>query len=418
MIKKIANILLKFSAKIAMKRNSYKVVAITGSVGKTSTKKAISLVLESKYSVLLSEGEGYNTEVGVPLILIQKTVPKNKIGWFFLIFAAPFLALKKRKYDFCILEMGADKPGDIEYLTRIASPDIAVVTSVFRVHLIDFKNIEEIAKEKEKILSRLDSGGIAIFNADNEYTSKMKPLKDAKIITFGKKSTEVQIIKQDFSEKGSVNHFKVQGKDIVIKSSALGEHILYVFAVAIAVGISQKIEMDKIKRALENFKPAKGRLNIIEGIREATIIDDSYNANPASMKNALDVLGKIEAKRKIALLGSMNDLHMSEEEEHNKIGTYLVEKCDILVTVGELAVKYLVPAAIQAGMKKENAFSFKDSSKAGEFLKGFVKNGDVVLAKGSQNKIRIEKAVKMIMKNPEGAVNILCRQGKEWEERN
>lgn len=417
MIKKIANIILRVSAKIAIKRNSYKVVAITGSVGKTSTKKAISLVLESKYSVLLSEVEGYNTEIGVPLTLIQKTVPRNKIGWFFLIFVSPFLALKKRSYDFCVLEMGADKPGDIEYLTSIAIPDIAVVTGVFGVHLVDFKNIEEIAKEKEKILSRLDYGGIAVLNADNEYTSKMKPPKCAKIVTFGKKSTEVQIIKQDFNEKISLNHFKVQGNDIVIKLSALGEHILYIFAAAIAVGISQKIEVEKIIKALEDFKPARGRLNIVEGIDGSTIIDDSYNANPTSMKNVIDVLVNLSAKRKIALLGSMNDLGEFEEEEHRKIGTYLFGKCDILVTVGKATEKYLVPAIVQAGMKKEYIYSFEDSSKAGEFLRGFVKKGDVVIAKGSQDKIRIEKAVKLIMKNPENASNILCRQSKEWKKR-
>ncbi|MDO8507768.1 MAG: UDP-N-acetylmuramoyl-tripeptide--D-alanyl-D-alanine ligase [bacterium] len=417
MIKKVAQIILKWSAKIAIKRNGYKIVAITGSVGKTSTKKAVSLVLAEKYSVLAGEGEGYNTEIGVPLILIQKTVPKDKFGWIFLILFSPFLALKKRNYDFCVLEMGADKPGDIEYLTEIAKPDIAVVMNVFRVHLIEFKSIEDIAKEKEKILSKLSSGGVAILNADNEYTREMKSPSGIETITFGKKSTEVQVVKQEFDRKGSSNYFKVQNKNIVIRSSSLGEHILYVFACAIAVGISQKIEINQIIKALENFKPAKGRLNLIKGIKGSTIIDDSYNANPASMKNALDVLENIDAKRKIALLGSMNDLEDFEEEEHKKIGTHLGGKCDILVTVGEAAKKYLAPASVAAGMKSGSVHSFETSVQAGGFLKEFIQKGDVVLAKGSQNKIRVEKAVKMIMKNPEDAPNVLCRQGKEWEKR-
>lgn len=417
MIKKVAQVILKWSAKIAIKRNGYKIVAITGSVGKTSTKKAVSLVLEEKYSVLSGEGEGYNTEIGVPLILIEKTVPKNKLGWLFLIFGSPFFAVKKRNYDFCVLEMGADKPGDIEYLTQIAKPDIAVVTNVFRVHMVEFKNIEAISKEKENILSKLGSGGVAILNADNEYTRKMNPPSDVEAITFGKKSTAIQIVKQEFDREGSSNYFKVQDKDVVIRSSSLGEHILYVFACAIAVGISQKIESAQIVKALENFKPAKGRLNIIEGINGSTIIDDSYNANPASVKNALDVLGEIDAKRKIAFLGSMNDLEEFEEDEHKKIGTYLVGKCDILVTVGEAAKKYLASASVAAGMKSESVHSFETSVRAGEFLKKTVQNGDVILAKGSQNKVRVEKAVKMIMKNPEDASKVLCRQDQEWEKR-
>lgn len=416
MIKKVANKILNFSARIAVKRNDYKIVTITGSVGKTSTKKAVSKVLSSKYKVLTSE-EGYNTELGLPLILLEKKVPQSKFGWIPLLLISPILAMKKRDYDFCVLEMGADRPGDIDYLTNIARPDIAVVTSVFRVHLVEFKDIKEIAKEKAKILSKLDSGGVAILNVDNEYTGKMKPPSDTETVTFGKKSADIQIVKQEFDIKGSSNYFKVQDKDIVIKSSALGEHILYVFAAAIAVGISQKIELDQIISSLESFSPAKGRLNLIEGIYQSTIIDDSYNANPASMKNALDVLENIEAKRKIALLGSMNDLEDFKEKEHKKIGAYLTGKCDILVTVGELAEKYFVPASIQAGMMREKVFSFKDSSKAGEFLKGFIKNGDVILAKGSQNKIRIERAVKIIMAHPEDAGKLLCRQGKEWEKR-
>lgn len=415
-MKKIANKILNFSAKLAVKRNNYKIVAITGSVGKTSTKKAITRVLSSKFKVLSSE-EGYNTELGLPLILLEKKVPKNNLGWFLLLLISPIVAMKRRDYDYCVLEMGADSPGDIEYLTKIARPNIAVVTSVFRVHLVEFKDIEEIAKEKVKILSRLNDTDVAILNIDNKYVAEMKVPEGAEKVTYGKGSNDVKIIKQDFTVKGSDNYFSVGGKDVKIHSISLGGHILYTFAAAIAVGISQDIEIEKIIKALESFEPVKGRLNVIKGLRESTIIDDSYNANPASMKNALDVLGRLESKRKIALLGSMNDLEDFEEEEHKKIGTYLVGKCDILVTVGEAAGEYLAPAVIQTGLKKENVFVFKESSEAGEFLKEFIKKGDVILAKGSQNKIRVEKAVKLIMKNPEDAKKLLCRQGKEWEKR-
>lgn len=413
-----ARILAGISVRIALKRNNYKVIGITGSTGKTSTKEAITLVLKTRYRVLSSEREGYNTEFGLPLILFEKKAPKNRLGWFIFILFSPILALKRRDYDFCVLEMGADKPGDIEHLTKIVNPDVAVVTSVLRVHLAEFKNIEQIAEEKEKILAKLGHGDVAILNVDNEYVRNMKTPGKAETITYGKESTGVKIVKQEFDIKGSSNYFKSQGKDIVIRSSSLGEHLLYVFACAIAVGISQKIELKHIIKALESFKPVKGRLNLIEGINGSSIIDDSYNANPASMKNALDVLGKVDAKRKIALLGSMNDLANHEESEHKKIGAYLVGKCDILVVVGEAAQKYILPSAVTSGIKKEKTNSLKDSVAAGEFLKGIMKEGDLVLVKGSQNKIRLERAVKIIMKNPEDAQNLLCRQGKDWERRN
>jgi len=416
MLKKLAQKVLKFSAKLAIWRNKYKIVAVTGSVGKTSTKKAIILVLDEKYSVLSSEGEGYNTEIGLPLTLIQKTVPKNKAGWLVLMICSPIIALKKRKYDYCVLEMGADKPGDIGYLTDIAKPDISVVTNVSGVHLVDFKNVAEIAKEKEKILSALTKNGFAILNADNEYTSAMKVPEGVEKITFGKKSSEIKVIRQDLTTRGSKNYFKVRGKNIEIDSTALGEHVLYIFSASITVGISQNIPIENITRGLQKFLPAKGRLNIIQGIKNSTIIDDSYNANPVSMKNAIDVLGRFK-ERKIAVLGSMNELGEHEKSEHEKIGEYLSGKCDILVTVGEAAQKYIASSASRDGFSRENIYSFRDSVQAGNFLMQNIKKGDIVLIKGSQNKIRLERSVKMVMISPENAPKLLCRQGKEWERR-
>lgn len=418
-MKKIAQKILKLSAKLTVARNKYKTVAITGSVGKTSTKKAVSLVLSKKFNVLSSD-EGYNTEFGLPLILLQKSIPKNKLKWFFLILISPFLALKKRNYDFCILEMGADKVGDIDYLTDLARPNIAIVTNVSKVHLESgqFIGLEDIAREKEKILSRLRKNEVAILNTDSEYIAKMKPPDGTKKITFGKKSTDIQIIGQDIRKAGSLNKFQIKGKDIIIiKSPAIGEHILYIFASAIAVGISQGIALKDIIQSLESFESVKGRLNIIKGLKSSTIIDDSYNANPVSMKNALDVLDMVMGERKIATLGTMGELGEYEKEGHEEIGRYLVPKCDILVTVGEKAKKYLAGIALESGMKKKNIFNFSSSIEAGNFLREYIRQGDIVLAKGSQNASRMEKTIKKIMLNPSDAKNLLCRQGKEWENR-
>ncbi len=414
-MKRIVKKILKFSAKIALKRNNYKIIAITGSAGKTSTKKAISLVLKKRFKILSLE-EGYNTEFGLPLVLIGKKVPESKLGWLPVVIIAPFLALKKRDYDFCVLEMGADRPGDIEYLASIAKPDIAVVTNVSGAHLEEFKTIENVAKEKAKLLSRLTNGGYAAINADDKYAGKMKAPETTTKVTYGRNSEEIKVIGQDFGEKGSANRFSVYGRDLEIKTRSMGEHILYVFAAAIAVGVINKVDIPDIKKALEGFEPARGRLNILKGLKNSIIIDDSYNASPASMKNALDVLAHFKG-RKIAALGSMGELGSYEKEAHQDIGRYLIGKCDILVTVGSVAENYLAASAVNAGMQRNNVRSFENSTEAGEYLKNLIRKGDVTLLKGSQNASRMEKAVKIIMKNPEGAGKLLCRQGGEWRKR-
>ncbi len=416
-MKKIAQIILNLSTKITLRRNKYNVVAITGSVGKTSTKKAVSLVLREKYKVLSFEEEGYNTEIGLPLILLEEKIPKSKFGWLKLIIISPFVALKKRDYDYAVLEMGADRPGDIEYLTSLAKPDIAIITNVSGVHLENFGTVEDIAKEKEKILSALTNGGTAIINIDSDFISKITVPTGIKKLTFGKHSNDIKIIKQDFQADGSKNYLKVYGKDLILNSVALGEHILYIFAAAVAVGISEKVETNVISAGLEKYTPVRGRLNIIKGVNGSILIDDSYNASPESMKNALDILEKFLGKKKIAVLGTMGELGIEEKRAHEEIGSYLTGKCDILVTVGDVAKKHLAKSALAAGFPRENVFSFHDSSSAGKYLKGILKSKDVVLLKGSQNAARMEKAVKEIMKEPGKASVLLCRQGKEWRKR-
>ncbi len=416
-MKKIAKTILGAATKAAIARNHYRIIAITGSVGKTSTKKAVSLVLQEKYKVLSFVEEGYNTEFGLPLILLERKIPRSKLGWFILMLLLPLEALKKRNYDYAVLEMGADRPGDIKYLTNLVKPDIAIITNVSGVHLEKFGTVNNVAKEKAKILSALAEGGAAIINTDNEFTAKMAVPQGVRKITFGRKSNEIKIIGQSFDSHSSLNRFKVYDKVLEIKSNAVGEHLLYSFAAAIAVGVSEKIDSNLIVSALGKYLPVRGRINIIEGASGSVILDDSYNASPASMKNALDVLEKFPGKRKIAVLGAMGELGGQAKEAHQKIGSYLVGKCDILVTVGDISKKYLAKSAIDAGLAEENVYSFNGSAIAGKYVKEILQSGDIVLFKGSQNASRMEKAVKIVMKSPESAFRRLPRQGKEWERR-
>ncbi len=414
-MKKIVEILLKQATKIALKRNGYRIVAITGSAGKTSTKKAISLVLKQKYKVLVTEEENYNTEFGLPLTVLGKRTPPSKFGWISLTLSSFFSSLKKTNYEYLIVEMAADKPGDIEYLADFVRPNVAVVTNIFPVHLLKFKTIDSITSEKAKILNGLQEGDWAVLNYDDNKVARMKVPAEAQSISFGKKSDRVKIVSQKIDHEISVNTFIVDGKEIEVTVRALGEHLLTIFGAAIAVGLAEGVPLESIITGLEKFQPIKGRSNIIEGIKGSLIIDDSYNANPASMKVAINTLQKIRGERRIALLGNMNELGDSQESGHREVAEFLKGKCDVLVTVGEVARRYIADEIKKS--EKIPIFSFMKSEQAGDFLSDYIKKGDVILAKGSQNGVWMERAVKKIMAEPNRAGQLLPRQSNSWSKK-
>lgn len=412
-MKKIVEKIFQIASRIAIWRNRYRIVAITGSAGKTSTKKAVVLVLKSRHSVLAHEDEGYNTELGMPLTLLEKKIPQSKIGWFFLTGLCLFYAFKKRPYRYCVLEMAADKQGDIGKLTDFARPNVSVITNVFPVHLINFKTVENIAQEKSRILDPLDKGDVAVLNADDLSVAQMTVPAAVKRIFFGRKNAKVTILGQEIDGTFSINRLTVGETELRIKVRAIGEQLLYIFGAAIAVGIGENIPLAKIEAALNKFQPVPGRFTLIPGLKESLIIDDSYNANPASMKVALDSLQGFRNARKIALLGNMNELGDQETAAHREVAEYLRDKIDILVTVGKLAKEHIA----QPNKNKLPIYSFATSEEAGEFLQKFVRSGDVILAKGSQNGVWMERAVKKIMAEPEKASELLCRQGGIWSKK-
>lgn len=412
-MKKVVEKIFQIASRIAIRRNHYRIVAITGSAGKTSTKKAVILVLKSKYSVLAHEDEGYNTELGMPLTLLEKKTPQRKVGWVFLAGLSLFYALKKRPYRYCVLEMAADKPGDISKLTDFVRPNVSVVTNVFPVHLLNFKTVENIAHEKSKILDPLGEGDSAILNADDPRVAEMKVSRSATKTFFGKKNAEISILGQEIEGTSSINRFLIDGTELRIRVNAVGEQLLYIFGAAAAVGIAENIPLAQIEEALNKFQPVPGRFTLIPGLKESLIIDDSYNANPASTKVALDSLKKFPSSRKIALLGNMNELGEQEAKGHQEVAEYLQGRADILVTVGELAQNYIG----QPNKNQLPVYSFGTSEEAGDFLKKFINQGDVILAKGSQNGVWMERAIKKIMAEPERASELLCRQGEMWSKK-
>lgn len=418
MFKKIIAFKLKIAAKILLRRKKPEIIAITGSAGKTTTKELIRELLSSEFEVLASDG--YNTEIGAPLVLFDEKVPDaiNSIsGWIGILIRCYRKAFFMKDFpEKVILEMGADKPGDIDYLSRLFRPDKSIILTVLPVHLESFKNIENVAKEKAMLAHNTKKGGRVYLNIDDPKVAEMKVPDKVQKITFGSEDADF-IAREIRADLTGLSFELTEGNQHQQMSVRLyGEQLIYALLAAIAVARSEHISYTKIQATLKNISPPQGRMNIIEGIKESIIIDDSYNANPESAQKALGFLGSQKGRR-IAVLGNMNELGNFEREGHERVGETAAGSADLLITVGEVASRYVVAAAKAAGMAAEKIKSFDDSVQAGRYLKKEVAKGDIVLVKGSQNKVRLEKAIEQFMAHPEEKERVLVRQSGFWKNR-
>lgn len=424
-MKKIITIVLKYLALLMLKKHKPEIIAITGNVGKTTTTQAIGFILAKKFSVIVPE-KSYNTEIGVPLAIFQEKVPfpfTSASGWikvFFSIFKK--LIFQKDYSQILILEFGAGKPGDIQYLCGFIKPKIGIVTAVGQkeslpTHLLQFKSIENIFKEKSYLPKSIEEKGFALLNYDDRYVRKMADFTKAKTIFYGF-SENADFFIQDikWEEKGISFALKYKNKIIKFqKIPIIAPHLLYSLLPAIICAHLYGFSFEEIKKILKNFSGIKGRMQLLEGRNQSLILDDSYNASPLSMKAALDVLSRFSDRRKVCCLGTMNELGDFEEEGHRMVGRKASKICDLLITVGKPAKKYLADEAIKQGFLKNNIFNFDNSFSAGIFLKNKIKENDVILVKGSQNNVRMEWLVEKIMAHPEKSKELLVRQGSEWE---
>ena len=430
LLKKILELKLRFFAKTILKKYRPEIVAVTGSVGKTSTVEAIHAVLAYNFNTRKSF-KNYNNEIGIPLTIIGLETGGNSIIRWISVFIRAFSLLLR--YDqaypkILILELAADHPGDISYLINFLPVKIGVVTAVAPAHLEFFKTLEAIAEEKGKLIQSLPQNGLAILNFDDDLVWAMKEKTKAKVIGYGLQpkadlfASEIQISKNPDLDAASqiegvsfkVNH---QGKvQPVILPKVLGEHLLYPALAAIAVGTAFNLNLEVISENLKKFKPPPGRMNLIKGIKDTLIIDDTYNSSPLAARKALYQLSKINLKKgkKYAVLGDMLELGGYTEQAHQEIGQAVFDYgVDYLITVGEMS-RDITRGAIARGFSKENCFHFKNSLEAGKFLQDRIEAGDLILIKGSQG-IRMERAVKEIMAEPDQAKDLLVRQDESWK---
>lgn len=407
-------------ASVVLLRHKPKIVAITGSVGKTSTKAAVFAVLSSKYHVRENE-KNYNNEIGIPLTIIgAQSGGRNILRWLWIFLKWVFIVVFPYYPKILVLELGVDRPGDMRHFMSFIKPMVGIVTNVSYSHIEFFKTVENIAKEKRVLIESLGQDSFAILNADDENTLKMGQHTFAEVMTFGQaedakiNASHIIYNYQGDSPDGISFKLNYEGKNIPIRlKNILAAHHVYSALAAIASGIIFKINLVDIANALETFNSPAGRMNLIKGVKGSFMIDDTYNASPMSTLSALGVLEELKSKRKIAILGDMLELGDLTEAEHRKIGKGVFSaKADIFIAVGK-RMKHAVSELIALGFPSANIFQFDDYQKASEKMLQIVKEGDLILVKGSQG-MRMEKVVERLLANKKDAKKLLCRQTSEW----
>lgn len=422
-IKKIIQFKLKFIAKAIIRKHKPMIIGITGSLGKTSAKEAINVVLKDDFSIYAPE-KSMNTETGLPLSVLREDIPQN-IGSIFYWSGVLKRGIKQifsKDYPkYLVLEYGVEKPGDMDYLLKITKPDMAVITGISESHLELLKNVDEVFLEKSRLVSGSDNAKV-ILNTDFVQLKDLSRTLQNEQLTYGfncflsKAENCVTATGLKNTLDGLRFEINFREKSYKISTKLFGEHTAYSLLAAFSAGVMLGMEPKKIIEKLKGYTAANGRMHIIDGINGSTIVDDSYNSSPLAAMKALEAVEKFKDKKRIILvLGSMNELGEYSEEAHKKIGIKSGEVADILITVGEMAEKWLAWSAKGRGLAQ--VYSFKDPFSAGEFLKDKVQKDDLILVKGSQNGVFTEEVTKVIMDKKYDPKEVLVRQSDDWMNR-
>lgn len=404
------------------------IVAVTGAVGKTSTKEAIALVLEQSGKPVRKSIANLNTDIGVPLsILGYHKVPSSLGARMRLLGRLLLVPQKPYNHPFYVLEYSADHPGDIGFLTHQLPPQDAVITQIVPAHMQAYASFDDLVTEKMTLVKDLKDQGVAILNADDpKQKERSKDLKN--VIWYGLRE---QAGKQpgvwghdlEFTKKGwkfRVSFVRPKGMDAIgavqfqtfaVQTRVLGKHHLYSLLAAAAIGMQEHVPSAKIKAALEAYKLPPGRGGLIDGQRGMSIIDDTYNASPEAVKQGLDMLQELRTptRRSVVVLGNMNELGEMAESLHKEVAAYAANKADFLVFIGPFG-SVMAKEAEKAGHLGHRSMSFLTPEQFIDRIDQVVKRDDLLYIKGSQNGVRLERVVKKLMAHPEEAATLLVRQ--------
>lgn len=408
-MRKILQKILKKLATIALKKYKPVVIGITGSVGKTSTKEAIYSVLKSHFGEkrVRKNEKNYNNEIGVPLTIFNlKTGGNSILRWIPKFIKIFWMVIFKVRYpDFLVLEMGADKPGDIKYLLDFVKHKVGIITTIgeIPVHVEFFENPEKVAEEKMTLVKKLDKDGIAILNYDDEKVRRMGDDISAKVLTYGLsekadvRATNYELKFLSNSKNISELNFKLDFKGSSVPAkliNVLGTQHLYSALAATAVGITFNMNLVEISQALKEIVPLAGRMCLSRGIKNSIIVDDSYNASPLSMEAGLDALKVFTGKRKIVALGDMLEIGKYSEQAHIQVGKKAGEIADLIFAIGNCA-GFIEQGAKSVGFDESKILKFSTSDEAKLVIQKEMKENDIVFVKGSHS-IKMENIVEEI----------------------
>jgi UDP-N-acetylmuramoyl-tripeptide--D-alanyl-D-alanine ligase len=336
-----------------------RVIGITGSIGKTTTKEFVASVLAQRYRVLKSEGN-YNNEIGLPLTLLRL----NDL------------------YERLVLEMGAYQVGEIAQLASIARPHVGVVTNVGPIHLERMGSMERIVQAKSELPQALPGDGVAILNGDDERVRPMAKKTQARVFLYGL-TPDCDLWASDVESRGLEGlrcQFHYQGEAVHARVPLLGRHSVHTALRAAAVGLVEGLSWEEILNGL--YTGEQLRLVVVPGINGATLLDDTYNSSPDSAIAALDLLSELDG-RKIAVMGDMLELGDCTVEGHRRVGRRAMDVVSILITVGGLG-HLIGKGALDDGMPPEQVIQVEDNDAAVACLRGLLQEGDRVLVKGSR----------------------------------
>lgn len=423
-IRSIAAASLAFFAHFIVRKYKPTIVMVTGSVGKTSTKDALKAAL-SEHTFIRASEKSYNSEFGVPLTIIGTKNPwNNPFSWLRVYQEALALLLLPNHYPkMLVIEVGADRPGDLAKILHIALPDAVVVTRLpeVPVHVEAYPTPEAVREEEFVPAYGLAPQAPLIVNAEDEYALAYAKRLPITLSTFGFKEGADVFIRDPkaFLEEGKVAGmeavFVAGGKEEVVRvHGALGKQQLLAPAAALAAALALHVDADVALKGITAYVPPPGRSRILSGIEESVIVDDSYNASPAAVEEALHALCLVHGTRRIAVLGDMLELGRYSVAEHERVGM-LASKCtDVVIAVG-IRARAVADAALKAGMKEDAVRICDNAQAAAEMLPGIIRTGDVILVKGSQS-MRTERIVEVLLADPADASK-LVRQDKEWKRR-
>ncbi len=344
------------------KRFSVPLVGITGSNGKTTTKEMVAGILKEKGPVLKNEGN-LNNHIGVPLTLLKMNGSHRS----------------------AVIEMGMSAPGEIEALTRIAGPDIGIITNIGPAHLEFLGGMDNVAHAKGELLATMNQQGTAVLNADDRYFEMLKNKFGGAVRSFGTE-TKADVTARDIRQGKDFTDFTLctGGRSTGVRLRAVGRHNVSNALAAAAAALAAGVSLDSVKIGLEDFVPIhlRSELKLIKG---RTVLADCYNANPGSVRAALDTLVTLRSGRKtVAVLGDMLELGDFSSEAHRDAGAAAARLgVDVLIVVGSFA-RFTAEGARQAGMPAARVFEAATTAQAAALLREQSKNGDAVLVKGSR----------------------------------